>query len=1319
LSSLLHAFFDRAVGRWPDAVALDIPPGTGRPARTTLTYAALDLAADDVRRRLPPPTAPDQLIAILLPRESPWLLAAQLGVLRAGAAFTCLDPAFPDGQVHALLDDAAPAAIVVEAAAAARVRGLGVPPDAVVVVADGTLPTRGGDSPDPAMASPAWLAPSSLAYVIYTSGTSGRPKGVLIEHAGIANLVQADLDEFGLGPGDRVAQGSSAAYDSSLEETWLALASGATLVVADDATVRLGPDLVAWLAGERITVFCPAPTLLRSTGCDDPERALPDLHLLYVGGEALPEDVAERWSRGRSLVNGYGPTETTVTVVRERVRPGEPIAIGRPIRGVSAWVLDAHGHEVPAGMAGELCLAGVALARGYRGLPALTAERFPDHPALGRIYRTGDRAVRDATGRLFSQGRLDAQVKLRGYRIELEAIEACLASCHGVAQAAAAVQGDAGAQRLVAFVVPTANGGPLDVAALGAALARQLPAYTVPARIGVLDALPTTVGGKLDRASLPVLDVSAAGSAHPHVDPRSPIEMAVASAVQAALRQPAPISVYDDFFTDLGGDSLGAGVLVSRLRERADTAALTTRDVYEARTVAALAARVRPNAPATTTVSARLRPLPSTARVVAASAVQTAWIVGELAITSLTAYIVVAVAAPWLDARIGLSGIVVLLPFAAAAARLLWTPAALLITAAIASVLVGRVAEARVPAWSSLHVRLWIVQRVAAHIPWEALAGTHALSVALRTLGAQVGHRVHVHRGVDLAQGCWHLLALGDDVSLARDVAVRIVDLDDGHIVVGPVSLGAGATLDIHAGVAPGSHIGAGASLGPWTSVSGGTRVPDGERWDGVPATRSGRTPPPPPIPGSPQKLGAWTHAAAFGAARTAAGAAFWIPVIASVLAVLAVTDVHTIADLRARLWSPALWMLAAAGSVAALSSGLALSAGLCRLLGAERPGVTATRSWTGIRVELKTRLLDGASAWLSGSVFWPRWLRAAGMRIGTRGEVSSIIDTVPDLVTIGDECFLADGVYLAAPFIDRGSLTLAPVRIGARTFVGNHVVLGPGAVLPDDALVGVCTVVTAAMAEAPGAAWFGHPPLPLPRPRAVVDRRRTHEPSLVRRLNRGLWEAARLALPLGPLLVAAWWLEGMITIPAGGLGLVVSAAATTATAAAALAALCVALKWVLLGRVRPGEHPLWSCWCSRWDFMYVAWSLYVPWFVAPLEGTLWLPWYLRAMGMAVGCRVLLGPGFAQVVDPDMITIGDGATVHAMFQAHTFEDRVLKMGRVEIGAGATVGPGAVPLYATTVGAGTRVAPHSVIMKGETLAPHSSYEGAPVALVATR
>ena len=335
-SGLLHDFFERIARRWPDRVAVDVPPGNDRPARTLVTYAELDNESSALALRLRPFIHGECVVGILLPRTSAHLCTAQLAVLKAGAAYTCLDPSFPDERIREILADAGAVVLLTDRVGQARAQGCGLDslPLMDVSVAlpapSGANPTAGEDGPD------VWLTSASLAYVIYTSGTTGRPKGVMIEHRSIANLVASDLETFRLSPDDRVAQGSSAAYDSSVEETWLAFAAGATLVVMDEDTARLGPDLIPWLHNERITVFCPPPTLLRATGCDDPRRALPDLKLLYVGGEALPRDVADRWSLGRELVNGYGPTECTVTCLRDRVEAGLAITIGRPVSGVAA-----------------------------------------------------------------------------------------------------------------------------------------------------------------------------------------------------------------------------------------------------------------------------------------------------------------------------------------------------------------------------------------------------------------------------------------------------------------------------------------------------------------------------------------------------------------------------------------------------------------------------------------------------------------------------------------------------------------------------------------------------------------------------------------------------------------------------------------------------------------------------------------------------------------------------------------------------------------------------------------------------------------------
>ncbi len=394
---------------------------------------------------------------------------------------------------------------------------------------------------------------------------------------------------------------------------------------------------------------------------------------------------------------------------------------------------------------------------------------------------------------------------------------------------------------------------------------------------------------------------------------------------------------------------------------------------------------------------------------------------------------------------------------------------------------------------------------------------------------------------------------------------------------------------------------------------------------------------------------------------------------------------------------------------------GSLLSALYSRLLGRVRPGVMPRYGLGYLRVLGKIDALTRTGNFLSGTLFWPIWLRLAGMKVGPGCEISTIIDVVPECVTIGEKSFLADGIYLGGPRVRAGTVEMGETSIGAGAFIGNHVVIPGGCRLPEKVLLGVSTVADDATVRA-GTAWFGHPAFEMPRQEEVVyDRRLTHEPSFLRRFTRFVWEAGRVVLPVPPLLVLLAWLD-VIEHARAGLDPVARLAfavpAATLGGAVALVALGVAAKWVLLGRVRPGQRPLWSCWCSRWDFFYMAWDGWCSRILGVLEGTLLMSVVLRAVGTKVGRRALLGSGFAHVVDPDMLVLEDDVTVHAMFQAHSFEDRVLKMDRVVVEQGATVGGGAVVFYGARIGAGTHVAPHSVVMKHEHLTPGLAYEGCP-------
>jgi non-ribosomal peptide synthetase-like protein len=1159
--------------------------------------------------------------------------------------------------------------------------------------------------------APSWCSARSLAYAIYTSGTTGRPKGVLIEHRGVVNLITSGIDRFAVTPSDRMSQNSSPAYDSSVEEIWLAFGAGAALVVMDDATVRSGPDLPAWLRRERVTILCPPPTLLRTMACRAPREELPALRMCYVGGEPLSQDLADGWGGVLRLENGYGPTECTVTVVRGQVHPGEPVTIGAPVPPHAAHVLGEDLQPVKRGEHGELCISGPGLARGYLGLPELTEERFPTLPGLGRIYRTGDLVSEDQRGLLHYHGRIDAQVKVRGYRIELEAIEAVLARCEGVREVAVVARGEEPARALVAMVVVEDGHVEVDDAALSASVAAALPAYMVPTKFERRAELPRSVGGKVDRAALAATEPRATSEAAP-----SPVGGAlrdvVASAFVAALGlPPEDVSDAQDFFS-CGGNSLRAAMLVSQLRGDERLQGIAVRDVYASPTIAGLVAVARTRGgPARARVDARGQHGSLGGSITRSTALHVAFLVTQWFVAACALWAMAAYVFPWL-LELSIGVLLFVLPLLAPALRVSGGAAGVLGAVVAKRALIGRYRAGSTPAWGGLRARHWLVTRFASWIPWGLFEGTEMTSVVLRMLGARVGRRVHFQRGVALQGGGWDLLDVGDDASFGRDAELCLCELDDGELKVGPINVGRGATVEVRAGVGQGAKVGDGAVVRALAYVPPGAEVAADSVVAGVPAAPCGVV----ARAEDPVAGPSWRYTVGVLLLRLAMSALVWAPFSLVAWTISRAFDIDG-ADVSGWLFvngpSSLTWLfcLVVATAPVGLLLAVCASALLLRLLPNVAAGTFGRWTWRYWWACTRMRWLEGAGEWLSGTLFWPRWLRLAGMRVERDVEVSSIHDVLPERTSLGGSSFLADGVYLGSPRVSRGRVTVGETSLGRDTFVGNHAVVEQGERMPDGILLGVSTVASAASMPT-GTAWFGNPAFRLPRREVVeVDRRLTYEPSALRVLNRLFWESLRFALPALPATVALWWFDVFVAFGFWG------ALVATGAAPLALALVVLVTKWLLLGRVQPGQHGLWSCWASRWDFHYVLWGRYGRAMLSPLEGTLVLPWFLRAMGMRIGRRCVLGDGFAQVVDPDMITIEDGATVHALFQAHSFEDRVLKIDRVRLGARCTVGRGAVVLYGADVGEGAHVMPHSAVMKRELLLPGRSYAGAPTDEVA--
>jgi non-ribosomal peptide synthetase-like protein len=1371
--------FDRVAQHAPLAIALEIP------GSCSWTYAELDRNATFVAEsitqllasRQSHQVADDPVVAVALSRRDPWLFASLLGVMRAGAAYVAIDPLFPAKQAASILADANALALIADNARAAEIMADLVPnaPQHATVVhlttqrlqQDGTRATALADrSRDPSLLRPSLSRPSpnALAYVIYTSGTTGKPKGVEIEHRSLLNLVESDLFAFALGASDRVAQGSSASYDSSVEEMWLAWAAGGTAVVMDDDTARLGPDLVPWLIEQRITVLCPPPTLLRTLACDDPERTLPNVRLLYVGGEALPADIADLWSRGRRLENGYGPTECTVTCLRATVESGAPVTIGRAISGSTAAVIDPDDPSLRVlanNTHGELVIGGASLARGYRGQPATTQERFINHPELGRVYRTGDLVHRDARGDFHYHGRIDAQVKLRGYRVELGAIEAKLAAHPCVLEAAATVE-NAGTPRakLVAHVVAK-TGATIDSEQLRRALATELPAYMVPTAVVPIDAIPRSVGGKIDRKRLPATSIATSDPARTaFAPPTSDIEHAVADAFAFALRREKDtsqssdelrasedrISIDDDIFNDLGLDSLTIAIAISRLRRDQRTRAATVRIAYEHRTVRDIARAITEasvkqsqaashakvlggaydNANDNSRERATLRPVhdgntetTGSAHPVLLSAAQCAFLIAFLAVMAQFLWIPhlgTAVEHAWLGETQAVLWLVVF----TGVSLLAYTTLTMFVGLAAKWILIGRYTPMRVRAFSNWHFRHWVVVRLVSLAPWEMFEALGLAPMALRLFGARIGRHVHIHRGVRLTDGGWDLITLEDHATIGQDACLRAVELEAGAIVVGPVTVRRGATLETRAGLSPGAELGEGSILRALSNLQPGV-VDSGAILDGVPAERVANAPKPPTVEPPPNAF-----------IRTTVGFALFTVIVVTLLTPWTVAAWmfgllpkigESAFTLNASLYGPSdailpslTGLLRIAG--ATLCAGMAtvlLQALLVRALGMPPRHAYSLGSIASLRMSLQSMLVEGAGKWLSGTIMWPMWLNLAGARIGRGCEISTVTDVIPSTIRIGRETFFADGIYLGGPRLHAGTATIEPVALEESCFVGNHAVLPAGSQIPRETLVGISTRGDGLPAEA-GASWFGHPIFRLPNREIVaMPRELTHEPPLIRRLNRWMWELARFALPIGPVVVGLVMFRTLefAASHAGPLAFRLCWLPLTLLAAfATLAGGVLLFKWLLIGRVKPGTHALWSCWCSRWDFLYVMWGMWASVPLTFLEGTLVLVAYLRLMGCRIGKRALLGRGFSHVVDPDMLHFGDDVTVQALFQAHTFEDRVLKVDHVHIESGATVGANTVLLYGARVGRNAIVEPHSVVMKREVLVEATRYEGVP-------
>ncbi|MFF2245679.1 Pls/PosA family non-ribosomal peptide synthetase [Arthrobacter sp. NPDC058130] len=1260
--------------RFPDASALD-------DGHRSLSYAQLmdEVRATARKLHLAGLGAGDK-IGIRIPSGTNELYVSILAVLLVGAAYVPVDADDPDERAKLVFGEARVAAIL-------RAGGK--------IVTDSNHPR-----PFPGARPP---GPDDDAWVIFTSGSTGTPKGVAVQHRSAAAFVDAEarifLQDDPVGPQDRVLAGLSVAFDASCEEMWLAWRHGACLVPAPRALVRTGMDLGPWLISHGITVVSTVPTLAALW----PVESLESVRLLIFGGEACPPDLAERLAvEGREVWNTYGPTEATVVACAAQLGGPGPVRIGLPLDGWDLAVVDSDSLPVAEGSVGELIIGGVGLAR-YLD-PVKDAEKYAPMPSLGwpRAYRSGDLVKYEAEGLIF-QGRADEQVKLGGRRIELGEIDAALQSLPDVAGAAAAVQTTAAGNQILVGYLAAVSGVDIDLAAARELLGESLPAPLIPL-LTLVDSLPTKTSGKVDRHALP-WPLSGTGATEAEGAPLNLPEDAQWIVEQWSAVLGSPVTNLDADFFAYGGGSLAAAQLVSALRVRYPT--ITVADIYATPRVGALVDEARQSLPEGGAVAAQERAVRPTAR--KSQAFQTLlgiplhilvgmrWLTYLMAANNLLAAFAGFSAAPTVSWWwVGASWLV----FVSPAGRML-------ISIAAARLLLRNVVPGTYPRSGRVHLRLWLAEQI------QDLAGAISLTSApwvpyyAKALGAKIGENVQLH-SLPPVTG---LLSLGTGSNIEPEVDLSGWWIDGDRVHIGAIRIGPRASVGARSTLMPGATVGAGAQVEPGSAVIG--KVKAGQLVAGSPAERRGKAKHSWPDSPSEHRLIGRLWFAGFAAASAVLAL---IPYVSAAAAAFVIFGfIQGSSSLSAAL--PGLVLSIPLAALAWFVTNLLLILATTRLLSIGlAEGYYRVRSRIGWQVWATERVLDLARDLLFpvyASLFTPVWLRLLGAKVGRNVEASTVL-LIPSMTTVGEGAFLADDTMVASYELDGGWMRIAPAKIGKRSFLGNSGMTAAGRNVPKNSLVAVLSA-TPAKAKS-GTSWLGSPPVRLRRTAIASDDTRTYQPPRRLKVARTLWELCRfvpvmltVAIAVGVML-AFDWLATMFNYGVAAVlgGVVVLIAGATAAGSAVVA------KWLLVGRIRSGEHPLWSSFIWRNEVVDTFIEMVsAPWFARAATGTPALVWWLRALGAKIGggtwCESYWLP------EADLVTLGRNSTVNrgCVVQTHLFHDRVMSIDTVTLDDGATMGPHGVILPQARIGSGGTVGPASLVMRGETVPAGTYWMGNPV------
>ncbi|HEY0323129.1 MAG TPA: TraX family protein [Pyrinomonadaceae bacterium] len=1351
----LTEVFSRSAEKFPHLTALQIPH-TGE----SLTYAELDRRAENIAAALSPfLTGPDQVVAVAMSQDNWQIVASHLGVLKAGGTLMFLDTTLPDALITHMLNDAQP--VVILTRGQDKFRDL---PTLDVLTLPERMPRR---EPPPWMDDPT----QRLATIFYTSGTTGMPRGVECPHAGYVNLALSYADYFDLLPGmDAISLTSSLGYDGSISEMYSAWVSGCAVVMLTKEQVRSGPDLVPVLREAEVTVlFCPPVLLTTLTPTPEVDLPYPLCRYIVPAGEAFPSALVEPWTRGRrQIINTYGPTEASTDTSRQSLRPGEPITIGSPFANVTYVILEIDQlRPLPHGEVGELCIGGVHVARGYRNLPEQTARKFITHPQFGRLYRTGDRCKIDIkTQRVHFLGRIDAQLKVRGHRVETQAVEDILQTQFSEIEAAVL---DYQNEALVAFVAaPSICEGEISVVATApvewaaqvtATLARQLPAPSVPTRIFLVEKfVMKPVSGKIDRKCLPNLS-HLLGNVEPEVEdtsgdtgegdikpPDADVGMdpeceEVLAICRAVFETPLGL---DDCFAEAGGHS----ILIARLAQRLQAAgwmvpvrALLS-DCNTARKVANRP-RVLQQASEVPTASVKSDENSVERDEAAAEVLSVRYF------TTLQALFAVLLYSPALVVFLSVFGFVDVGTFFMTASLwefiiagcflyllLLVMPfASLLWVMMIKSFMGGDIYKNNVtpgvyPKWSKMHLRIWCIGRLE-NMVLLSLGATYRsaplMAFVLRQLGATVGDNLQCAHDAYLS-GPLDLISIEDDVAIQTGAYIQTTRWSGQFLHVGPVHLESGCKIGMRAAIANNVKVGRGTWITPFTPIL--SDVGSQEMWEGSPARLIGRC--------TELKRTANTCQYAYPTWLMETlnilmqdFISFWLSMVPTVTilwfargfisaggAELSATYFR-VTPLFEIVWRLTLYAFITTWVTVVVTSLLGCLFIRCT---ASAPGLYPSRGLRGALLMYRVNKMNS----IQGQWTWTitgQYLRAlAGMRFPRLGasECDVMFNLVPEVASADSQVFWSNGCF--TNMLDYGAehFKLRPLDMPRNFFSGNNCVAEYGN-LPSNFLLGVSTPASdiqfrrqmrSRLGEPITVA--GNPPVKFASASFEAENETHRLPGFPLFLTRvflndlfsiGILRSTELLLFAILYTCLLRW----------GVYPIASAVAALMLAEVSLILFSVAIKKFLVGSLWGADHstPFWSWRHFAYFFAQDCFFVWCRGSLAFCAGTILSNPILRWMGCQIGRRTIVTQPM-QCSDWNAVSFGNDCVVDGFLQFHTFENMLLKVKRTHIQDGCTVAFGATVMGGAVMERDTTLLPLSLVLKEMNMLT-ATYEGSPAEL----